>query len=238
MKRRIVIIMVLGMANSALGLNYLGPPTTRLRTGQWYVGASYSDSRQDIEFSADDTDTDIKDWDQSSTLGRIGVGLADNILEIFGLVGMTELEQGESPYLFQTDDELLLGGGFRATMYMGEGNNLDWGIAGQVTYTKFEGDSVVLKTRTDYELSALEFLVGIGPCWRPDPWLLYGGLLVHFITGDIDTTRVGSYDISQESAAGIYMGGGVELAKHVMLTAEGQATPDSYGWAIAAGYEF
>jgi hypothetical protein len=234
MKRGIIVIMVLGMANCALGLNYLGPPTSHLRSGQWYIGGSYANSKQDIEFT-DDTDIDLEDFEQSVTMGRIGVGLADNILEIYGLVGMTQMEQGDR---FETNDELLLGGGFRATMYMGEENHLDWGIAGQVVYSKFEDNSVILGTRTDYEMSVAEFLIGIGPCWRPDPFLLYGGALVHFIAGDIDTRKVGSYDIREESTAGIYLGGGVDIEKHLAITAEGQLTPDSLGWSVAATYQF
>lgn len=221
-------IFALGMCGNVLALNYLGPPASHLRQGQWYVGMNYADSKQDIEF---DTDIEFDDMDQSSILGRIGVGLATDRLEIFALVGMTELDQ----YYFDTSDELLLGGGFRATMQLDKVNNLDFGVVGQVTYTKSDDSDVVLLVPTDYELAVAEVLFGAGPCWHPGPWMVYGGVLIHWIDGNLDTTLVGSYDINQQSLVGAYLGGGVELDERWVITAEGQATPDAYG--VAAGIQ-
>lgn len=220
--------VALGLCNTVLGLNYLGPPTTRIKQGQWYIGASYADSKQDIEF---DTDIELDDLEQKATLGRVGVGLATDRLEVFGLFGMTELEQ----YNFETDDELLLGAGFRVTMQLDKVNNLDWGITGQVTYSKFEDQSIVITTPTDYELALAEVLFGAGPCWRPGPWMLYGGVLVQWITGDMDTTVLGDFDVNEQSLVGAYLGGGVDLGEHWTVAVEGQATPDAYG--VAAGVQ-
>ena len=224
----VAAILALGLCSNVLALNYLGPPTTRMKAGQWFIGASYADSEQDIEF---DTDIEFDDVDQNATVGRVGVGLATDRLEIFGLFGMTELERD----LFETDDEFLVGGGFRVTMQLDKKNNLDIGVVGQVTYSKFEDESIIFLTPTDYELSLAEILFGAGPCWRPGPWLVYGGVLIQWIEGNLDTIAAGRSDVNQESLVGAYLGGGVDLAEHWMITAEGQATPDAYG--VAAGVQ-
>jgi hypothetical protein len=123
-------------------------------------------------------------------------------------------------------------------MQLDKVTNLDGGIVGQATYLKTEDSGIVLRTPTGFELSVAEFELGIGPCWRPGPGILYGGALIHWIDGSIDTDRIGDYDISEESIFGIYIGGGVELPKHLMVTAEVQATPDALGWGIGAQWRF
>lgn len=230
-KYHLSAVVVLGLCVNVLAMNYVGPPTTRIRQGQWYVGISYADGEQDIELSEDGVpDVELTDVDSRIVLGHVGVGLTTDRLEIFGLGGVADTEwEG-----FESNDDEVFGAGFRATMYLDKQSNLDWGIVGQFIYHKSE-DSLS-------ELSITDAQFGIGPCWRPGPCMVYGGALIHIIDGDLEIATIGeggvhvegeTIDIEQESLLGVYFGGGVDIAKHWNVSAEIQATPDAWAWAIA-----
>ncbi|MGE5296912.1 MAG: hypothetical protein ACM3VT_18985 [Solirubrobacterales bacterium] len=228
--------LAFGLCANVFGMNYVGPPTTRTAQGQWYVGISYADGEQDVELSEEGvSDVEVMDIDSRIVLGRVGVGLATDRLEIFGLGGMANMEwEG-----VDSDDEEAFGAGFRATMYLDKKTNLDYGIVGQFVYHKSE-DSLS-------ELSITDAQFGIGPCWRPEPFMVYGGALIHIIDGDLEIATVGegdmrvegeTLDIEQESWLGVYLGGGVDLLECWTVTGEIQATPDAFAWAIATELRF
>jgi hypothetical protein len=235
-KYAIAVILALGLCGDVLALNFVGPPTTRIRQGQWYVGVSYGEGEQDAELSIEGMpDTEVLDIESRLLLGRVGVGLATDRFEVFGLIGMANAEWDG----VDSDDEFAMGAGFRTTMYLDKTNDLDWGIVGQFVYHKSEEDLS--------ELSIADIEFGIGPCWRPGPWMLYGGALIHVIDGEEEVASMGeddirvegeTFDIRQESWLGVYLGGGVDLAEHWMLTGELQATPDAFGWAIGTQWTF
>jgi hypothetical protein len=229
--RHIILIIGLGLlvASPALGLTYLGTPTTVMRTGQWAVGASYADSEQDIEF---DRHFRFEDLDEESVLGRVAVGIADERMEVFGLFGAANLEQDG----FQTDDQFLVGFGTRITASLGD--DLDWGVVAQFTWFTDEDTDTLDGVPTDYELDLIDFQIGFGPCWRPGPFILYGGPMIQWIEGDIETTAFGDFDINVESWFGGYVGGGIELAEHLSVTGEVQGTPDAWAWAASVQLRF
>jgi len=229
MKRYCVAtILTLGVCGHALALNYLGPPTTQMRAGQWAVGASYSYSTQDLDLG----EFDLENAHQDSVLGRVTVGLVTSRLEISGLAGVADIDQSE----FDTGNQLQVGGAFRLTMW--EGGDLDWGIVGQGTYLRAEETGTVLGSRTDYELGLGELQFGLGPCWRPNWGIVYGGAMLHWIMGSMDTTGLDDFDVREQSVLGAYLGGGFDLDRHWTLTAEIQATPDAFGWATAVQLRF
>ncbi len=229
MKQRcIAVVLALGLCSNVLALNYLGPPTTRMQAGQWAVGASYSHSNQDLDFGPFEWD----DAEQDVILGRVGVGLVTNRLEISGLAGAANLEDDS----FDTGYKFLLGGAFRVTMW--KGKDLDWGIVGQGTYLNLEDTGIIQGTSTDFELRLGELQFGLGPCWRPGWGIIYGGAMFQWVLGTMDTTLLGDFDLREKTAIGIYGGGGIELARHLMLTGEVQATPDAFGWGTGLQLRF
>lgn len=219
----LTVVLGLFLAAPALGLTYLGTPTTVLKTGEWAVGASYAKSEQDLKLSGG---FDIDDLEEESVLGRVAVGLVDKRMEVFGLFGTADLEQDEA----EMNGEFLVGFGARVTTNIGD--DLDWGVVGQFTYFTREDAGRVADVWTPFEMSLFDVQIGVGPCWRPGPFMLYGGPMVHLVEGDIDTEIAGDFDVNQESWFGAYIGGGVELAKHLGITGEAQGTGDA--WALAA----
>jgi len=223
--KRACLTVTLGLllATPALGLTYLGTPTTILKSGEWAVGASYAKSEQDLDLGGD---VEIDDFTEQSVLGRVAVGLVDERMEIFGLFGGADLEQHE----VDMDGELLVGFGTRITTNLG--GDLDWGVVGQFTYFTREDQGLVDDVWTPFDLSLFDVQIGMGPCWRPGPFTLYGGPMVQLVEGDMDTEVLGDFDVHQKSWFGAYIGGGVELAKHLGITGEAQGTGDA--WALAA----
>jgi hypothetical protein len=137
---------------------------------------------------------------------------------------------------FQPGDEFLIGFGTRITTNLGD--DLDWGVVGQFTWFSSEDHGNFAGTRTGYELDLFDIQVGLGPCWRPGPFILYGGPMIQWIEGDIDINTLGNFDVNAESWLGGYIGGGFELAKHLSITGEVEATADAWAWAASAMWRF
>ncbi len=229
--KRACLTVVLGLllASPALGLTYLGTPTTILKTGQWEAGVSYAESEQDLELSKG---AEMPELEEQSILGRVAVGIADERMEIFGLFGMADLEHDPA----ETNGELLLGFGTRITTNLG--GDLDWGVVGQFTYLTREDQTVINGLWTPFEMDLIDVQIGMGPCWRPGPFVLYGGPMLQFIEGELETDTFGDLDINEESWFGGYIGGGVELAEHLGLTGEVQGTGDAWAWAASLMWRF
>jgi len=223
--KRLCLTVVLGLflATPALGLTYLGTPTTVLKTGEWVVGASYAKSEQELDLSEGG---EMDELEEESVLGRVAVGIADERMEIFGLFGVVDLEHGVA----ETNGEFLVGFGGRITTNLGD--DLDWGVVGQFTYFTREDRGVINGMWTPLEIDLIDVQIGMGPCWRPGPFTLYGGPMIQFIEGEIETDTIGDFDINEESWFGAYIGGGVELDGHLGIGGEIQGTGDA--WALAA----
>jgi hypothetical protein len=223
--KRLCLTVILGLflVTPALGLTYLGTPTTVLKTGEWTVGASYTKSEQDLELSGG---TDFDDLKEKSVLARVSVGLVDKRMEIFGLMGGADWEQDGT----DMNGEFLVGLGTRITTNRGDG--LDWGVVGQFTYFTREDHGLVDGVWTPFDLALFDIQIGMGPCWRPGQFTLYGGPMVHIVEGDLNTDAAGDFDVHQKSWFGAYLGGGVEFDKHLSLSGEAQGTGDA--WALAA----
>ena len=203
-------------AGTVYGLTYVGPPTTNMRAGQWAVGGSYGYSEQDVELT---DGGEIEDYEIEATLARIAVGLATNRAEIYGLIGGANNEWDE----FSGHPETAVGGGARITTNLDD--PLSWGIAAQVLHFEPEGVKI-----TDAQIA-------LGPCWRPGTFLLYGGALLHILSGDIDSD-FGGGDIEQDSWLGAYIGGGLDLGQHLTLTVEGQVTGGGAGGGAGIMWRF
>jgi hypothetical protein len=214
-KVNVVVLIVFAVAATAQALTPIGPPTTTLRQGQWAIGGSYGYSEQDIEIEDGPIGTSAEDVEIETALATVAVGLATNRMEIFGRLGMA---QAEDTYI-DSDEKLALGGGARITTNLDD--ELSWGVVGQVLYCEPSDDDDIFDVQ-----------FALGPCWRRGAYVLYGGPMLHFITGEIGTS-----DIEQESWFGGYIGTGLS-SEHLSVIVEGQLTPDSFAGAIMLGWKF
>lgn len=219
-KLNVVVLIVFAVAATAQALTPIGPPTTALRQGQWAVGGSYGYSEQDIEIQNGPVSMFDEDVEIETVLATVAVGLATNRMEIFGRLGMA---QAENRY-FESDEELAVGGGTRITTNLGD--ELSWGLVAQALYFELDGGEGI----TDLQFA-------LGPCWRRRAFLLYGGPMLHFITGEAQIPGVGTLDIEQESWFGGYIGTGL-TSDHLSITVEGQVTADAVGGAIMLAWKF
>jgi hypothetical protein len=212
--KKTVCLIVLCATGSALALGPLGPTTTTMRQGQWEFGAAYTYSEQDIEF---ETGADVDNAELETVLGRVAVGLATDRVELFGLLGASDSDD------FDTDTELAFGGGLRLTTNSGE--ELTWGVVTQVIHYDFDISFGDLKLN--------EVQVALGPTWRRDNIMIYGGPLVQILFGKYERDIGPDIDVEDDVLWGGYVGGGIELFEHLMLNVEGQLTTDSH--AVSAG---
>lgn len=224
MRNATVAAILLMVTSTVQALSYIGPPTTVMKAGQWGFGGMYTDSKQDIELKSFGV---LDDVELDTTLATATVGLADHRAELFGRVGVGQYDW----FGDDREDELCLGFGGRITTNKGHGNleDLDWGLALHLTYHE------IPEKVGEGEL--YEFQLGLGPCWRPGIFLLYGGPMVHMLGGELDLPLVGEFDIRQESSYGGYIGGGIDVGGF-QVTGEVQATPDATGWAVGGRFEF
>jgi hypothetical protein len=217
--KKTVCLIVLGAAGSAWALGPLGPTTTTMRQGQWEFGALYTYSEQDIEF---ETGAEVDNAELESVLGRIAVGVATDRVELFGLIGGADSDD------FDTDVDLAFGGGLRLTT--NSGKELTWGVVAQVVYYDFDVDGG--------DLNLNDVQIAVGPTWRRDNVMIYGGPLVQILFGKYDANIGGDIDVDNEVYWGAYVGGGVELFEHLMLSVEGQLTTDSQAASAGLSWRF
>jgi hypothetical protein len=233
MKKIVLAAFVLGVTvGEASAMNYLGAPATNLRAGQWALGGSYFNSKQDVELTDTTTDVTLDDLEQNIGLVRVAVGIVTDRFEVFGMGGVTDLDDDNG---FDTDAEAVGGAGIRVTFT--KGDRLDWGVVAQFTWLSAEDSGVIAGIPQSFDLNAQEVTIGLGPCWRPEPFIVYGGPYVQWLAGDMDTSVSGDLDVDLESKLGGYFGAGIELTG-LTLTAEVQATPDALGWGVGGQWRF
>jgi hypothetical protein len=207
------IVVVTLLAEAALAVTYMGPPTTDMRAGQWAVGVEANWSRQRVDrTSPAGTEFTIDDFQIDTVLARISVGVATNRMEVFGRIGTARVDWDGR----ESDDELAVGAGTRITANLDD--PLSWGIVLQGLYWTFDGKD-----------DNVEGQLAIGPCWRQDKLTIYGGPMIHALHAEGNGALLGSYEIDQKSWFGACLGGGATLWRQATLTAEVQATPDAWG---------
>jgi hypothetical protein len=212
--KKTACLIVLCATGSVLALGPVGPTTTTMRQGQWEIGAAYTYSEQDIEFEGD---SEVENAELETVLGRVAVGVATDRVELFGLVGAADSDD------FDTDTEVAFGGGLRVTTNSGE--ELTWGIVAQVIHYDFDV--------TGGDLTLNEVQIALGPTWRRDGLMIYGGPLIQVLFGEFDRNIGVDSDVDEDTLWGGYVGGGVELVEHLTLNVEGQLTTESY--AVSGG---
>ncbi|MCX5638067.1 MAG: hypothetical protein NTX52_10310 [Planctomycetota bacterium] len=109
------------------------------------------------------------------------------------------------------------------------------------------------------EISVNEIQIAVGPTWTPTQGVsIYGGPFLHFVYGHLEdkeksthteysdssvyetwgSTDKSSYDISEDSCFGGYVGAQVELGKNVCVSAEWMTTGDAEAFGANAVWRF
>lgn len=213
--------LCLFIAAPGRALTFMGPPATDLKAGQIEAGGHYTRSENDVEVEG----FDMPEIEADAVLATIGIGLVSDRVEFVARGGIAE---GEIDNL-DSDWESMGGVGGRITMAMDD--ELSWGVVGQVMWASFENRVVDVDSR--------EIQIAAGPSWHPSGLRVYGGVLVHFIDGDVTIPLTDDgfleieLDFEEEARIGGYIGGALELWDHLAIGVEYQQTADSK--AIGAG---
>jgi len=251
--------MIIGLCGSnVFALDLMGPPNAELEKGMFRGGLEYSFSSMDLDLkegkitvyrdgellgSGSAPSQKIKDYEVNTLYASVGYGVFENC-EAFLRMGAAKATFGDSLWEegeeFDSDIDLTIGGGIKATFYKG----FDWKIGAifQINMTKLDGEvdsSSWLIPQTQFvEISTTEMQIAMGATYMYSNRLsIYGGPFAHFISGDFDfdfTKISGSFDTGQSSweinegpTFGAYIGAQIEIAKNFNGNIEYQHTSDA-----------
>ena len=252
-------LMIIGLSGSNLfALDLLGPPSAELEKGMFRGGLEYSLSEMDLDLiegqatiyrngvflgSGTVPSLTIKDFEADMLYAVVGYGIFENC-EAFVRMGMVKATFGDSLWEegedFESNIDLALGAGFKATLYEG----FDWKIGGiiQINRTELEGniDSSAWTVPQPQlaEISTTEMQIALGATYMYSSRLsIYGGPFAHSITGDFDYnfTRITedfdtgnySWEINEGPIYGGYFGAQIEIAKNCSANLEYQHTSNA-----------
>jgi hypothetical protein len=225
--KRVVITIVVLFGSPVWALTYMGPPSSDVKQGEFFLGFDYSNSEIDFEFRDDSLRGVLDDVDSDLYLGRAGIGIFDGF-EIFGRFGMGEIEE--------LGTEFAWGLGTRATFI--EKDNISWGVLFQTTSLSAEETGHIGGYELNGDFDVYEYQLAIGPTFNHGGMSVYIGPFFHFIDGDADLTSFGSVDIEQESEFGLYIGVLWKLADNTTLNIEFQGTDDAKLGGIGLVHKF
>ncbi len=244
MKKKVlfVLLLVLGLAGSALALGPLGPPTASLKQGQWGVAAEYAFSDSDVEVEG----VTLEGLESNVFLGQIGYGISD-VWELYGLAGAADHDSDNlEPLSFGYD--FAYGFGTKYTLIKDE--TLSWGVLFEMGWKQGDDDASVDLTDwgygadedVDVELDYYEIFIAIGPTWKMSDCLsLYGGPFFYMLDGDVDADLVSesiSLDMEEESSFGGYVGLQWDMSPNTCLYGEFQFTGDMTVYGGGFGWKF
>lgn len=217
---RFTALLVVCFAGTALALTPIGPPTTVLKQGQFEVGGVFGWSENEVDFSGSVGEVDDLEFD--TILFRPAVGIASDRMEIFGLLGYSEFEDA---------DDTAIGFGLRVTTNLEE--QLSWGLVGQIVWFEADERMRIDSFYGDADLNFYEAQIGLGPCWRHDIFMLYGGPFLRFIDGELTRT----IDMEESEWIGAFIGGGLDLGP-ANAVVEVQATQSDIGVGVNVALRF
>jgi opacity protein-like surface antigen len=195
----------------------LGPPVAGLVEKQWSIGVDYGFMDGDI----DTKDIGEGDFESNTILANIGYGLTDRV-EIYGLIGASDGEIDDDLGLgddFDSGYEAAYGFGVKVTL--AEQDSISWGAVYQMLWVNPEDKVGVV----DVEIEAFDIKAAFGPSYNANGIHIFGGPMLYYIDGDIDTD-IGDTDIDQDAQFGGYVGVAVDLGTNMSLSGEYQYTHD------------
>lgn len=263
----VVLIAALLLSSSALGLTSIGPPASNIGKGQFALGFDYTHSEYDLEWKGDtsvlfpefdlqfnqyDVEVETKNQKTDAYLAKISYGLAEGS-ELFVRLGTAE-------------SDFAWGVGAKTTL--AKSPKLDWGLAIQASWLRFEEtetvgpfyieDIVFGPFIVDGEMDVTAIQIVTGPVLKLDKLHLYGGPFLSWLKADSDfkatgnftvdipevgsvSTPViwtGSFDVENDFQLGGYIGLSLEIIENLNLNAEYQMTKDSQVMRFGMMYRF
>ena len=246
MQRIVVLLAVVLVCRSVFATTLTGPSTAMLNGERFGLSIEYSQTDVDLPFEADGDEV-TEDFDFDSAFAVFSAA-ATQWLEFFLRLGAAQAEATG----FDGDMNFSWGLGTRLTAF--EWDDFTWGAMAQFTnlVSRFDTveewliDTVPTPLETDEELNIVEYDFTTGPTWQHDPFTVYGGLLLRYVTGSLDFDAGivdDSFDIDHQWDAGGYVGAAVTLFKadpshagwfsRCDVMAEGRFTGDSTGFTAA-----
>ena len=128
----------------------------------------------------------------------INGGVSDELC-IYSIIGYNEFEKGS----FSSDQDFTGGGGFKMTL--GEHGKITYGAIGQIMFSNTElphRGNVATSGNVKSEADFYEIQLAVGSVYECGDMKIYGGPMVHFIDGRLDTTSStgtkGAFDLEED----------------------------------------
>jgi len=221
-----------------------------LSEGTWieHLDGVFYDSGEAVSFA-------LKDFKVSKGYANLGYGIADNC-EAFLRMGGANAKFGDS--IWEDDEELdsdtdfAIGSCIKATFY--EEDNLKLGGLFQANWAEYDGKLQAAHWAAPdlvkIDMTEVQIAVGATYMWT-DLVSIYGGPFLHFIHGDLEDiysevdvgggsllTSKYTWDVSEDSIFGGYIGARLELVEECSLSVELQHTATAYAFGASLIWRF
>ncbi len=192
MQRGVVVLAVLFACRGAFGAALVGPSTAVLNGESFGVSVEYSQMDADIDFEGVGP---AEDFDFRT--GYVGFTAAlTHRWDFYVRLGASQAEADG----FDGDTDFSWGMGTRFTVFTW--HDVSWGALAQLTNLNSQQDIVdeflvddeLVLLEAEEELNLVEYVFATGPTWQRDRLALYGGLLVRYVTGELETDA-GDFDV-------------------------------------------
>jgi opacity protein-like surface antigen len=252
----IAIICISGPA--VFALSPMGPPTAGLRQDDFKIGADFSHSEIDLEFNdgeyveyldgwfdaaGRETDQKLKNLKINTVSVNLGYGVTDYFEVFLRLGGANARFSGYNFWTsgeeFESNTDLAIGGGFKATFY--DEGKLKIGGLIQAGWSDLDGairpkDWPVADDTVQFDFTQIQ--IAVGPSYElTDRVLIYGGPFVHLVRGDWEdvynqvdagtggllTTKL-SWNVEEDASFGAYIGTQLEMTDNSSFLIEYQHT--------------
>ena len=190
------ICCVFLLSNQAVGLAPIGPAASNLEKGQFALGFDYAHNEFDLEGKGGSSlllpEFDLQ-WNLSTELGESEMNICSGKIS-YGIAEGSEL----FVRLGIADSEFVWGLGAKATL--AKSPKLDWGIAVQANWLRFEetesfpGDTFVGDDRVvvfdpftakgEFDVTSIQIFAG--PVFKFDKLRFYGGPFLSWLKVDVD----------------------------------------------------
>ena len=264
----LALIIVGPGSSSAFALDPMGPPTAGLEQGQFLAGLDYSYSKMDLELSdgtwveyldgvfdisGEATSFTLKDFKATKTFVNFGYGFADMVegfLRVGGTKGRFDDSIWEDSEEFDSGNNLVVGGGLKATFFEQDGLRLGGLIQGSWAEYQGELDAPHWASPDFVELDLTEVQIAVGAAYTwEDRLSVYGGPFLHFVSGDLEDNvseaiTVGTagsllnseyaWEVDEDSVFGGYIGAQLKISEGCSVSVEYQKTAaaDAFGASI------
>jgi len=212
------IVMILG-ANS-MAIDFMGPPTASLDSGQWKIGYTFDCSRNDVlakNIQLDGVDTGLDEVTIGMKVTRnyftFNYGIEPRRWEVYGFLGLGNAKESDSLFIsgenirFNSNNNFAFGIGTKVTT--NSSDNVDWGVLFQTSWLKaddelwsgtFDYSGDTYSGKWDAEFDAWEMQIAVGPTIKNEGWKIYGGPFVHIVGGNVEEKLSGTINGDPASA--------------------------------------